>query len=111
VVYRAAAPINTWLGELDELPKTEYYKVVAERMDKEIHRGYELFPCNYIALDELNGNTDHAAHYTAADKQHFEKYLSGQLAKITLDNKDEAFLRERILTMYANPVRNKLAVL
>ncbi len=111
VVYRAAAPINTWLGELDELPKTEYYKVVAERMDKEIHRGYELFPCNYIALDELNGNTDHAAHYTAADKQRFEKYLSGQLAKITLDNKDEAFLRERILTMYANPVRNKLAVL
>ena len=111
VVYRTAAPINTWLGELDELPKTDYYKTVAERMDKEIHRGYELFPCNYIALDELNGNTDHAAHYTAADKQRFEKYLSGQLAKITLDNKDEAFLRERILTMYANPVRNKLAVL
>ena len=110
VVYRAAAPINTWLDELADLPKTEYYKVVAERMDKEIHHGYELFPCNYIALDELNGNTDHAAHYTAADKQRFEKYLSGQLAKITLDNKDEAFLRERILTMYANPVKNKLRI-
>ncbi|MBO4721053.1 MAG: acyltransferase [Prevotella sp.] len=111
VVYRAAAPINTWLGELDELPKTDYYKAVAERMDKEIHRGYELFPCNYIALDVLNGNTNSAAHYTEADKQQFEQYLSGQLAKITLENKDEAFLRERILTMYANPVRNKLAAL
>lgn len=110
VVYRAATPINTWLGELEELPKTEYYKTVAERMDKEIHRGYELFPCNYIALDKLSGNTNHSAHYTEVDKQHFEQYLSGQLAKITLDNKDEAFLRERILTMYANPVRNKLAV-
>lgn len=44
-----------------------------------------------------------------ADKQRFEQYLSGQLAKIQLPNKDEAFLRERILTMYANPVRNKLA--
>ena len=109
VVYRTAAPINTWLGELDQLPKTEYYKVVAERMDKEIHRGYELFPCNYIALDKLNGNMDYVAHYTEADKQRFEQYLSDQLAKITLDNKDEAFLRERILTMYANPVRNKLA--
>ena len=109
VVYRAAAPINMWMDELADLPKTEFYKAVAERMDNEIHRGYELFPCNYIALDELNGNSDHASHYTTADKQHFEEYLSGQLAKILLDNKDEAFLRERILTMYANPVRNKLA--
>ena len=109
VVYRAAAPVNTWLGELEGLPKTEYYKAVAERMDKEIHRGYELFPCNYIALDELNGNKDHFSHYSEADKQRFEQYLSGQLAKIQLPNKDETFLRERILTMYANPVRNKLA--
>ena len=108
VVYRAAAPINMWMDEFSDLPKTEWFKILAERMDKEIHRGYELFPCNYIALDELNGNTDYAAHYSEADKQRFEQYLSGQLTKITLDNKDEAFLRERILTMYANPVRNKL---
>ena len=79
-------------------------------MDREIHRGYELFPCNYIALDELNGNTDNASHYTDTDKQRFEKYLSGQIAKISIPNKDEAFLRERILTMYANPVRNYLKV-
>lgn len=108
VVYRSAAPVNTWIDELAELPKTEYYKVLAERMDREIHRGYELFPCNYIALDELNGNNENASHYTDADKQRFETYLAGQLAKIQIDNKDEAFLRERILTMYANPVRNKV---
>jgi hypothetical protein len=57
----------------------------------------------------LNGNTANATHYTETDKQRFEKYLSGQLAKIQIPNKDEAFLRERILTMYANPVKNKLA--
>ena len=109
VVYRAAAPINAWIDELSNLPKADFFKALAERMDKEIHQGYELFPCNYIALDELQGNQANNAHYTAADKQRFEQYLSGQLAKIILDNKDEAFLRERILTMYANPVRNKLA--
>ena len=108
VVYRSAAPVNTWIDELAELPKTEYYKAFGERMDREIHRGYELFPCNYIALDELNGNSENAGHYTDADKQRFETYLAGQLAKIKIDNKDEAFLRERILTMYANPVRNKV---
>ena len=109
VVYRAAAPINTWIEELKDVPKTEFYKAVAERMDREIHRGYTLFPCNYIALDELNGNSDSASHYTDADKQRFERYLSGQIAKINIPNKDEAFLRERILTMYANPVINKRA--
>ena len=77
-------------------------------MDRQIYQGYELFPCNYIALDELNGNSTHASYYTEADKQQFEKYLLGQIAKITLANKDEAFLRERILTMYANPAINKL---
>ena len=111
VHYHCAAPINTWIDELSSLPKTEYYKAVAERMDKEIHQGYELFPCNYIALDELHGNPANAAHYTAADKQRFENYLAGQIAKITLENKDEVFLRECILTMYANPVRNKAAAL
>ena len=109
VVYRAAAPINTWIEELKDVPKTEFYKAVAERMDREIHRGYTLFPCNYIALDELNGNSDSASHYTDSDKQRFERYLSGQIAKINIPNKDEAFLRERILTMYANPVINKRA--
>ena len=109
VVYRPAAPINTWIDELSDLPKTEWFKALAERMDREIHRGYELYPCNYIALDELNGDNANAALYTAADKQRFEQYLAGQMAKIQLPNKDEACLRERMLTMYANPVRNLMA--
>lgn len=107
VVYRAAPPVNTWIDELADLPKANYFKALAERMDREIHRGYELFPCNYVALDEINGNSDYATHYTPADKQRFDDYLQGQLAKIRLADKDEPFLRERILTMYANPVINK----
>ena len=109
VVYRPAAPINTWIDELSELPKTEWFKALAERMDREIHRGYELYPCNYIALDELNSDNANAAHYTDSDKQRFEQYLAGQMAKIQLPDKDESFLRERMLTMYANPVRNLMS--
>ena len=33
-------------------------------------------------------------------------YLAGQLQKIDLPNKDEEFLRMKILEMYANPVKN-----
>ena len=108
VRYTCAAPINTWIDELSDLPKTEWFKILAERMDCEIYRGYTLYPCNYIALDELEGTNTHVDHYTKSDQERFEKYLAGQLAKIQLPNKDEAFLRERMVTMYANPLRNYL---
>ena len=110
VRYTCAAPINTWIDKLSDLPKTEWFKILAERMDCEIYRGYTLYPCNYIALDELEGTNTHVDHYTKSDQERFEKYLAGQLAKIQLPNKDEAFLRERMLTMYANPLRNYLKV-
>ena len=110
VHYRCGTPINTWLDELSDLPKTEVYAAIAHRMDEEIHRGYELYPCNYIAMDLLEGTTRYADHYTSSDVERFERYLKGQLDKIKLPQKDEAFLRERLLTMYANPARNQIKV-
>ena len=110
VHYHCAAPINTWLDELADLPKKEFYETLSHRIDCELHKHYRLYPCNYIALDELEGSDNYASQYTDADKKNFEKYLQGQLAKIELPNKDEAFLRERMLTMYANPLRNYLKV-
>jgi len=106
VQYHCAAPINTWLDELKDLPRKEFFQALSQRMDHELHRYYQLYPCNYIALDELEGTQAHADHYTLKDKERFEQYLQGQLAKIKIPNKDEAFLRERMLTMYANPLRN-----
>ena len=109
VHYRCGTPINQWLDELEGLPRNEYFALLSKRIDTEIHRGYRLYPCNYIALDMLEGQQTYTAHYTQQDVAHFEKYLQGQLDKIKIPNKDEAFLRERMLTMYANPVRNYLA--
>ena len=109
VHYRCATPINTWIDELSSLPKTEFYTALAKRMDHEIHAGYQIFPNNYIALDMMNGNTVHAEHYTQKDVKRFQKYLDDQLAKINLPQKDDVFLRERMLTMYANPLRNFIA--
>ena len=108
VHYHCAAPINTWIDELSELPKKEFYETLSHRMDCELHQHYRLYPCNYIALDMLENSkaSSDSSHYIAADVERFEKYLAGQLAKIELPNKDEAFLRERMLTMYANPLRN-----
>ena len=108
VHYHCAPCINEWIDELAELPKQEFYRVLAERITTEIHRGYMLYPCNFIAYDELNGTKHFADRYSAADVKKFDEYLNGQIAKVSVANPDVPFLRGRILTMYANPVENKL---
>ena len=109
VHYHCSRPVNEWIGELAALPKNEFFAKLGARIDHEIHSNYRLFPCNFIAMDMLDGTKAHASEYTDADVKRFNDYLDGQLAKISLPNKDEAYLRERMLTMYANPARNKLA--
>lgn len=106
--YHCAACIDDYLDTLPkDMPKGDIYAAVAEHMDKQIHRNYRLYAGNYIALDLLNGNSDNAAHYTQEEKAAFEKYVAAQLAKIDLSHRDDAFLHNRILTMYANPAINK----
>lgn len=107
VHYHAAPCINTWLPELAELPKGEFFGEVARRIDLDIHRNYRLFACNYIAADLLVATEKHAAHYTQEEKAQFEAYVASRIAMVDLENKDEAFLRHTILTMYANPLKNQ----
>lgn len=110
VHYHCAPCIDDFLKNLSpDIPKTKVFDVIAEHIDNEIFRNYRLYPSNYIALDLLEDSSAHAGEYSAEDVEVFRKYIDGQLAKIDIPNKDEAFLRERILTMYANPARNYLA--
>ena len=110
VHYHCAAPVNARMKELADknLPKNDFYRALAEQIDSQIHAHYRIYPNNYIALDRLNGDNANASHYTKADEERFNQYLEGQLAKIDLPDKDVAFLTERMLTMYANPLRNWL---
>ena len=108
VHYHCGRPVNEWIDELAGLPRTEFYVALSQRIDKEIHAGYRIFPNNYVALDELNGSNDHAVHYTQADKERFDQYLKQQMDKVDIPDKDEPFLREMLITMYVNPLRNYL---
>lgn len=110
VHYHCAPCIDEYLQQLPaDTPKTEFFDIVAAHIDSEIHRNYRLYPSNYIAADMLDGTSfAKEGKYTEADRQQFEAYLQGQLNKIDLANKDIPFLRERMLTMYANPLRNKM---
>ncbi len=110
VHYQVAPCINEWIDEMSTLPKGEFFSAVAQRMDADIFRNYRLYPGNYVAADLLEGCTRFASHYTEEQKQQFEKYVQSRIALVELPNPDTAYLRERILEMYANPVLNQLSV-
>ena len=108
VVYRMGTPINSWIDELADWPKADLFKEVARRMDREIHKGYEIFANNYVAYDLLKGHDTPCVNYPETERVRFEQYVKQQVEHIDLPHKDEAFLRERILTMYAYPYMNQM---
>ena len=109
VQFCTAPCIDEQLRAIDRsLPKQEIFTRVAALIDRGIHANYRLYPCNYVAADLLSASSEFAAHYTPEEKQAFESYVAQQLARITLPGKDEPFLREKLLQMYANPLKNHL---
>ena len=108
VHFQTAACINDELEALRGLPKTEVFTRVSKLIDRHIHASYRLYPGNYVAYDWLNGESRMADRYTPEEKAKFEAYVQKKLDLIDLPDKDEAFLRKCILTMYANPVVNHL---
>ena len=110
-VHYACAPcIDDWIATREGLSNAEFFAATARRLDEEIYRNYRLYPNNFVALDLLNNRKDYISHYSEEDKVQFEQYLRQQIDKLDLPNKDEAFLRERLLKMYANPAKNQLAI-
>ncbi|WP_293712551.1 1-acyl-sn-glycerol-3-phosphate acyltransferase [uncultured Parabacteroides sp.] len=110
VHFTLTEPINDQLATLDRsMEKNELVAAIASIIDKEIYKHYRFYPCNYVAYDMLTGTKRFSGNYGLRDKKHFEEYLQGQLDKIVLPNKDEAFLRTKILEMYTNPLKNHLA--
>ena len=106
VHFQTGNCLNEELDTLRGLPKTELFTRLAQLIDRQIHLNYRLYPGNYVACDLLEGTTRFARHYAEADRQRFETYLQQRLELISLPQKDEAFLRSCLLTMYANPALN-----
>jgi len=105
--YHTASCINTWIDTLPKnMLKAEFFRAVASHIDREIHAHYHLYACNYVATDLLQDSNTYTAKYTSEQRTTFEQYLAKQLAQVTLPNPDTEYLRERMLTMYANPVLN-----
>ncbi|KAA5269915.1 1-acyl-sn-glycerol-3-phosphate acyltransferase [Bacteroides faecis] len=110
VHFQTAPCINDKLEQLDRsLPKQELFSSISACIDRRIHGNYRIYSGNYVAYDWLNNTSEFADHYTSEEKQRFVTYIEQQLGKIKIPNKDEDFLRGKLLLMYANPLVNYLA--
>lgn len=102
--------------ELDVLPedmhRSQACAKVCEIVDSHIHRAYRLYPINYVAYDLLEGTEKFADQYTAADVDAVNERIATQLSKITdvanITAEEMNYMRRMVLTMYSNPLRNKL---
>ena len=106
ISYVVAGPLevpDAW----NDVPRAMQADVAAAAIDKMIHASYQLFPNNYVAADLLSENQVFADKYTDQDKQTFVAYIEKQLQKIDIPNRDDAFLRNKMYQMYANPVYNQ----
>lgn len=111
VHFTLGTPINGALSQLDPaLEKAEMIAAIARTIDTEIYKHYRFYPCNYVAYDLLTGTKRFSGNYGPKDKKQFEEYLQTQLDKIVIPNKDESFLRTKLLEMYTNPLKNHLSV-
>lgn len=113
VIYRISGEMDQQLKEIeaqsDDLK--EQLSLLAKKIDCRIHSNYVIFNVNKIAYDLLKNEHRFEAEYTNEERSVFEQYISGQIAKIDIENKDSAFLRIKILEMYANSLINQLACL
>jgi hypothetical protein len=79
------------------MPKGDFFACVANHIDQEIHRHYRLYASNRVAA---------GAPCSDEEKATFNHYIDQQISRIQLDTPDVPFLRERLITMYANPYKN-----
>lgn len=112
VHFQLTPRINSKLDQIGDLPdNNKAAKHVGCLIDQAIHRSYEIFEINYIAFDLLHNSKRFARKYSEEKKQEIIDYFNRQLDKVELPDisvEEREYMWEMILTMYSNPLRNKL---
>lgn len=99
----AGQPLDAELDAIEASgePVNRQFQLLAELIDRKIYENYKLWPANYIACDMLNGNRDHAVHYTEKEERQFQRRITRRVQE------GDPVELENFLKMYAHPVINK----
>ncbi|MDR2815154.1 MAG: 1-acyl-sn-glycerol-3-phosphate acyltransferase [Proteiniphilum sp.] len=112
VTFRFGSCITPAVSAIPETTgRNELLEETAALIDREIYRNYTFFPFNYAAYDLMTGTGRFSSRYSGEDISKFNDYLQQQINKIDVPERDDAFLREKLIGMYGNTVKNNLDVL
>ncbi|MCF0218586.1 MAG: acyltransferase [Muribaculaceae bacterium] len=95
----------------DNLDRNSVIRSVCALIDKAIHLNYKIFNVNYIAYDLLYKTGEFASKYTDAERDAFIAYVNKQLDKVDVPDvsaEEREYMFEMVLTMYSNPLKNKM---
>lgn len=115
VHFQLTPRINSKLDEIGEFSdnnRAAHY--VGSLIDQAIHRSYQIFEVNYVAYDILHSTERFKSKYTEDKKKETIDYFNTQLDKVDLPDitvEEREYMWQIMLTMYANPLRNKLKAL
>ncbi|MDO9633847.1 MAG: 1-acyl-sn-glycerol-3-phosphate acyltransferase [Paludibacter sp.] len=112
VIYKMAGEISQQIMELgaEITNRNELVGAIAKLIDRSIYANYTIYTVNKIAFDLLFDLKQFEKSYSLLEKLDFEKYLEMQIDKVDLPNKDIDYLKIKMLEMYANPLKNHLAL-
>ncbi len=112
VHFQLSPRINSLLDQIGDFSdKNKAAKHVGCLIDQAIHRSYEIFEINYVAFDLLHDTNRFVRKYTEEKKEEIIAYFNKQLDKVDLQDitpEEREYMWQMMLTMYANPLRNKL---
>ncbi len=112
VHFQLTPRINTKIDQIGDFrDNNTAAKYVGALIDQAIHRSYEIFPINYVAFDMLHSCERFKNKYTEEQRRDTLDYFNRQLEKVDVPDvteEERGFLMEMMLTMYANPLKNKL---
>lgn len=106
VHFSFGTPILEELSGIEKInSKNDQLAKIAELIDMQIHKNYQLWPGNYIAYEYCGGPLSLCqSNYSSNDKETFIKYIREHMTRI--HNGDSEFIFDTLMEMYANPVRN-----
>ncbi len=108
VEVNIGTPINELLNGIESCrPANDMIKDVASLIDKQIFEGYKLWKTNYIAADIISNTDTYKIHYTTEQRSEFELYIQKHVNHTDVDKED---FKHVLLSIYANPVFNKLKI-
>jgi len=83
----------------------EQFSSLAATIDEQIQSNIKLWPSNYIAYDMLMRMETYKDEYSLDEKLKFSQYIETKLEKNQLKDEESKL---RLLSIYANPVKNKI---